>query len=210
MGKALRLAAVAVALLVAPAAALASELRDFRVLRNGEDIGHHRVAISRAGDDTKVKVEIRLRVTLGPLTLFRYSHDADETWQGDRLVALHSTTDNDGRQEYLSISSGRDGLVAAGSRYSGRLPADAMPTSYWHPDFVRRSHYIDSQNGRQLDLKIERRMVELASLDRAAVPAQRFQFSGDVNLSLWYDESGNWVKTAFVASDGSAVDYRLQ
>lgn len=187
------------------------ESYDFQVLRDGTPIGHHRVTVRREGARSEVAVDIELRVkAAGFLTLYRYIHQSREIWEGDRLVSLQSTTDNDGRQEYLNAQVVADGLQVDGSRYRGVLPADTMPTSYWRPDFVRRATIMDSQNGRPLDLTIRPQQSELASAARDDVPAQRYDLSGDVELSLWYGRDGRWVKTAFKARDGSRIEYLLQ
>ncbi len=187
------------------------ESYDFQVLRDGTPIGHHRVTVRREGARSEVAVDIELRVkAAGFLTLYRYLHQSREIWEGDRLVSLRSTTDNDGRQEYLNARAGAGGLQVDGSRYSGLLPADTMPTSYWRPDFVRRATIMDSQNGRPLALTIRPQQYELASAARDDVPAQRYDLAGDVQLSLWYGRDGYWVKTAFKARDGSRIEYLLQ
>lgn len=187
------------------------ESYDFQVLRDGTPIGHHRVTVRQEGARSEVEVDIELRVkAAGFLTLYRYLHQSREIWEGDRLVRLQSTTDNDGRQEYLNAQAGAGGLQVDGSRYRGVLPADAMPTSYWRPDFVRRAMIMDSQNGRPLDLTIRPQQFELASAARDDVPAQRYDLTGEVELSLWYSRDGRWVKTAFQARDGSRIEYLLQ
>lgn len=215
MGTVFRLSALLLAL-VLPWATQAGtpasrESYDFQVLRDGTPIGHHRVTVRREGARSEVEVDIELRVkAAGFLTLYRYLHQSREVWEGDRLVSLQSTTDNDGRQEYLNVQAGAGGLQVDGSRYRGVLPADAMPTSYWRPDFVRRVTIMDSQNGRPLDLTIRPQQSELASAARDDVPAQRYDLTGDVELSLWYGRDGHWVKTAFKARDGSRIEYLLQ
>jgi hypothetical protein len=90
------------------------------------------------------------------------------------------------------------------------LPADTMPTSYWRSDFVRRATIMDSQNGRVLDLQVRPESFEMASAARDEIPARRYHLSGDIDLTLWYDRDGRWVKSAFKATDGSQVEYRLR
>lgn len=215
MGAVLRLSILLLAAAL-PWAALAGmpasvESYDFQVLRNGTPIGHHRVTVHSEGQRSEVAVDIELRVkAAGFLTLYRYLHQSREIWEGDRLVSLQSTTDNDGRQEYLQAQATADGLRVDGSRYSGMLPADTMPTSYWRRDFVQRATIMDSQNGRPLNLNILPQQYELASAARDEVPAQRYDLSGNVELKLWYDRDGRWVKTAFTARDGSRIEYFLQ
>lgn len=211
MGKTLLLTIFALMLTASFAGAAEVETRDFQVFRGGEPIGHHRVKILRDGERTTVSVDIKLRVTaLGVLTLYRYLHDAEEIWEGQRLVSLSSTTDNDGTAERLEARAVAGGLQVSGTRFTGLLPADTMPSSYWHRDFVRRDTIMDSQNGRRLDLTIRPQSFEMASAAGSDIPAQRYQVSGDVDLTLWYDRAGRWVKSAFKGMDGSQIEYRLQ
>ena len=70
----------------------------FRVLRNGADIGWHRVNFLAAQGPLTVDIEIRFDVTFAFLTLYRYRHRSRETWQGSRLLALDAATDDDGDQ----------------------------------------------------------------------------------------------------------------
>lgn len=210
MGKAVVIASLAAILSFGSAQAAEVETRDFEVFRNGERIGHHRVEIAREGERSVVNVDINLRVTFGPLTLYRYIHQSREEWQGDRLVGLVSSTDNDGTQEKLRAVADGDGLKVNGTRFTGMLPADTMPTSYWRADFVRRATIMDSQNGRVLDLQVRPESFETASAARDEIPVRRFHLTGDIDLTLWYDRDGRWVKSAFRATDGSQVEYRLR
>jgi hypothetical protein len=212
MGQILRIACTLL-LLALPLTAQAEqvETRNFQVLRNGTPIGHHNVTIRRNGERTDVNVDIRLRVTVaGVLTLYRYLHDSHEVWEGDRLVSLKSTTDNDGEAEYLNATAAPTGLQVDGSRFKGVLPADTMPTSYWRSDFVQRATIMDSQNGRRLDLTVKPSQLEMASAATSDMPAYRYDVTGEVDLTLWYGRDGRWVKTAFPAKDGSKIEYLLQ
>ncbi|WP_341912460.1 DUF6134 family protein [Ferrovibrio terrae] len=212
MGQILRIACTLL-LLALPLTAQAEQIesRNFQVLRNGTPIGHHIVTIRRNGERTDVNVDIRLRVTVaGVLTLYRYIHDSHEIWEGDRLVSLKSTTDNDGDAEYLNATAAAAGLQVDGSRFKGMLPADTMPTSYWRSDFVQRATIMDSQNGRRLDLVVKPSQLEMASVATSDLPAYRYDVTGEVDLTLWYGRDGRWVKTAFPAKDGSKIEYLLQ
>lgn len=212
MGKILRIAACLFALLL-PVAAQAGQAGtyDFRVLRNGSPIGHHKVTVRQDGPRTEVTVDIALRVTAaGILTLYRYLHQSREVWDGDRLISLVSTTDNDGEAEYLNATAVAEGLQVDGSGFKGLLPADTMPTSYWHRDFLNRDTIMDSQNGRRIELAVTPERFEMASALRDETPARRYRLTGDVELTLWYDRDGRWVKTAFPAKDGSQIEYLLQ
>jgi hypothetical protein len=188
-----------------------AESYDFQVLRNGNPIGYHRVTVRSDGTRSEVDIDIQLHVkAAGILTLYRYLHRSHETWVGDRLVGLHSTTDNDGDQEYVNAEAVDGVLRVDGSRFKGTLPAETMPSSYWRADFVRRSPLMNTQDGRRMQIELRPERYELASAARGELPAQRYHLTGDYDLTLWYGPDGRWVKLAFPAKDGSRIEYRLQ
>ncbi|MEK9969410.1 MAG: DUF6134 family protein [Ferrovibrio sp.] len=188
-----------------------AETYEFQVLRNGTPIGHHRVTVRGDGTRSDVDIDIQLHVKVaGFLTLYRYLHQSHETWIGDRLVSLHSTTDNDGDQEYLNAEAMDGVLRVDGSGFRGVLPADTMPSSYWRSDFVRRGTLMNTQNGRRMEMEIRPERYELASAANGELPARRYHLTGDYDLTLWYSADGRWVKLAFPAKDGSQIEYLLK
>lgn len=187
-----------------------TETRAFRAFRKGDDIGHHRVSVTRDGAETRVKVDISLIVRLaGFLPVYHYHHQSEELWRDNRLVRLVSNTDDDGEQQYLKAEAAPDGkLKVDGSKYRGLAPADIMPTSYWNSSFPNRVLLLDTQNGRLLKVQV----APLPSKPEDGVPpgSRRYQLDGDLRLEIWYDPQQRWAKTRFGASDGSVIDYRLQ
>lgn len=171
----------ALALLLAPPAAWANGSADFTVLRDGTPIGHHRVLVSRDGEETRVEVDIALDVSLAFIPLYRYRHQAREVWRNDRLVALDSTTDDNGDQFRVTARAGLAGLQVTAGDQALLLPENTVPTSYWNPALVSGRTILDSQEGRRLDLSV------------TPAAAGRWQLRGDVNLDIAYDGQGQWT-----------------
>ena len=85
-------------------------------------------------------------------------------------------------------------------------PAGILPTSYWHPRTVEQRRLLDSQHGRVLEVNPAFLGRETLAGDMAA---RRYRLSGDLDLDLWYSDSGEWLKTAFEAR-GAEVSYALR
>lgn len=221
VGKVLFLAAAAGAAL-APwfvDAALAEErkaplqyAREFQVLRQNSPIGHHRVEVTAAENETRVKVDIGLEVRLaGLITVFRYKHEAEEIWRNGRLVSIKSNTYDDGEKLFLEAEAVPGGpLRVRGSKFEGFVPAEIMPTSYWNREFPKHQTLLDTQSGKLLNVNVQEESQALASDDRDSVPGHRYRLDGDLRLRLGYDAEGRWNRMAFKASDGSEIEYRLK
>lgn len=180
----------------------------FEVWRDGRQIGTHRISFRRDGADLLVDIDIRLAVDFAYVTLFRYQHRNEERWRGGRLVAMTSTTDDDGTAERVEIEASAAGLVVAGSDFAGTLPADLLPTTYWRMESIRQQRLISSQDGRPMDVTVTDAGLDTVLSEGRVVPASRYLMRGDLDLDLWYDAAGEWVKLEFAAADGSVIEYR--
>ena len=69
----------------------------FSVLRNGDKVGEHAMNFSRSGGLITVSTDVETRVKIGPVTVFRYTHTAQERWQGDSFQQLRTTTSSKAR-----------------------------------------------------------------------------------------------------------------
>jgi hypothetical protein len=207
------------ALLLAGGAALAMPRRalagagaarmTFEATRNGSPIGWHRLAFRRDGERLLVEIEIAFEVVFAFLTLYRYRHRSRETWRGTRLVALDTTTEDNGERHAVRARAAGPRLAvetAAGASLS--LPGDTLPTSYWRERTVARGEWLDSQSGRLLRAAVERLGAEQIEAAGRRVEAVRYRLAGDLDCELWYHEQ-RWSKLRFHASDGSTIEYHL-
>lgn len=189
----------------------ASPPRDiaFNVFRSGEPMGNHTVSFRQDGDKLIVEIAIDLEVRLAFIPLFRYSHRNTETWQGDRLVRLETTTDDDGTKHKVFAEATDEGLrVTDSSGNTYIAPADTIPTSYWNRETVRRSELLNTQNGKMMPVRIEPRTAD-KSADGEAAHYRLIKLEDGTPVDVWYGgQNRDWIKLAFEAR-GSKIDYEL-
>lgn len=179
----------------------------FRVIREEVEIGAHEVRFRRDGDRLDVEVEIDLNVTFLGMSLYRYRHRALESWSGGRLVALQSTTDDNGERHEVSGSAGPDGFIVRTAAGKRTFPADAMPSSHWNPLWLEGRPLINTQTGQPIDFSVRRLGTETVATASGATPAERFAVSGALRKDIWFDAGGRWAATRFQAPDGSTISY---
>lgn len=175
----------------------------FDILRAGSSIGRHVVAFHRSNGRLLVDIGIDISVSFAFIPVFHYRHRNREVWEQGRLVALDSTTEDDGRRFSVTARLEAAGLRVSGAEGSFLAPPDILPTSYWNPETVFQRRLLDSQHGRLLE--VETAFVREEVLE-SGVPARRYRVSGDLDLELWYAGAGEWQKIAFEAR-GSVVSY---
>jgi uncharacterized protein DUF6134 len=185
-------------LLPRPAAALPAEYR-FRVMREGSQIGTHRVAFAQAGNELAARTDVDIAVKLAGFTVFRLTHRFGETWAGDRLRSAASRLDRNGRvSEMEARAEGNAVLVVRGPEGPQRLPADAAPLTWWEPGRFNRPLF-DNATGKPLRLQ----------LARAPLPGggTRWTATGDEEGEGTYGADGAWLGWRTKGEDGSTVTY---
>lgn len=182
----------------------------FKVFRDGEPLGHHRVAFRRKAKDLHVEIDIQLEVKFAFLTVFRYHHTNHEVWRDGHLVAIETKTDNDGESYWLSGRATEAGFEVEGSGGSFVAPADVMPTSYWNPQTVNKSRLLDTQRGRLIDVDIVPAGSEIVVVEGRPANTQRYRMTGDLELDLWYAADGEWAKISFEARGAEVVYARAE
>lgn len=193
-------------------ALLPKGLLDFAVIRDGDVIGHHRVAFRQVGPTTIVDVEAKIEITRFSLTVYRFLHHGRETWRGGRLIAFKTTTNDDGDQ--LTVEASLDGDGDFNVLYADKVlvaPGKSIPSSLWHLGILRArtdDRLLHTITGRLLPITVTElgsREIETAS-GPVAAEGYIVDSQPDFHRELWYDETGLLVAAGLTGADGSSVE----
>ena len=183
---------------------------DFAVVRGGDRIGHHRVTFTPRGDELIVDIDIRLDVSVAFINFYDYHHRNREVWRSGALAGFESTTDDNGRPNQVEVRRDGADVMIKGTAFSGPAPGDILPSSYWNPATIRAQSLINTQNGKVAKVTVTDLGDERITAAGRQIEARHYRLSGDVNVDLWYDNNGIWVKTAFKApGDDTLISYEL-
>jgi hypothetical protein len=201
------------ALIFVPAPAPARVPREpieFTVYRNGEPIGFHRVSFEPVAEGLAVDIEIALDVKFGFITIYSYRHENRELWRDGRLVRFDSRTEDNG--SVLSVAAAAEGswlFVKGPKALEGPVPF-AQPTSYWSREAtVAAERLVDTQSGRLVEIDVVPMGDDSVATGTETIEAQRYHMTGDLEVDIWYDEAGRWVKPAFTLG-GADFEYVLR
>lgn len=181
------------------------------VRRDGDVIGEHQIAFgptASGGQEVRFATDIAVKVAF--ITAYRFTHEATESWIADgHLLALDSRTDDDGTKHRVHAAAGREGLTVETSDGIRTLPTDTLVHDHWNKANVTRSRLLSIYDGTDLSVAFSTGVGETASVNDAPLQAHRYDATGDLTRSFWYDTSDRLVKVAF-ASRGSAITYELR
>jgi hypothetical protein len=171
----------------------------FRVRREGRDVGTHTVRFRDDGDLLRARTEMRIEVKLMGFTVFRFTQDTEEAWRGERLVALESRSDRNGKVGNCRAQAEAAGIRLRGTAGEALIPANGAPLTWWRAATLRRDvPLFDVREGLPVAPRLER---------SAEGGVQRIRLIGGEDAEVLYDAAGNWIGFATTGDDGSAVTY---
>ncbi|MEH6696986.1 MAG: DUF6134 family protein [Hyphomonas sp.] len=181
----------------------------FDVLRKGKPFGTHTVSFAVDPDGTlTATTDVRLKAGLGPITVFRYELDATETWKDGTLVALKGAVDDDGKDGTVTAAREGDVLEVKGTEYTGEAPLGILPSSHWNFAQTTAKQLLSTEDGELLKVKVIDKGMDTVSVAGKSVEARHYLMDSAIDVDLWYDDQGRWVKLSFVARD-QQIDYVL-
>jgi hypothetical protein len=160
----------------------------FEVSYDGRPIGTHRFEVDREGAIKRVRSQADFHVQVLFVSLYRYRHEAVETWRDGCLQHLESTTDDNGRRFAVTVAEQAAALQVTRSPPGpgAVLLADdcAGTFAYWDLTQLERSALINSQTGSMTPVALS-----FEGEDRlAGEPALRYRLApaGMDPITLWY------------------------
>ena len=182
----------------------------FNVLRQGKPFGTHEVRFGVLPDGTiEAHTDVKLRAGFGPIPLYRYDLQATERWQDGRLVALEGEVYKDGKAGAVTAAMDGNVIDVEGTGFEGTVPATTIPASHWNIAETRASTLLSSENGQMIDVSVRPEGRETLEIAGEAVEANKFLLDSDIDVTLWYDDAGRWLKLSFSAR-GQQIDYVLE
>ena len=184
--------------------------RRFSVLYEGDRIGAHTISHSAATGQTRITTEIDLVVKVLFFTVFAYSHRSEEIWGDGRLVSLSSETVEDGETLYVTGAATPHGFrVVNKAGPFMAAPSALTSNSLWTPAVLEQDTVIDAQHGGVIGVSARKIGDEEIVIAGRRIRATRYRFiTPYLAGSIWYDESGRWMRGDF-ERDGSKILYRL-
>lgn len=167
----------------------------FDVMRNGKDIGDQVIRFDRTGDTVQVSVEtdVKVKVPVIGVSAYVFRQSSQETWQGNKLTALKSKTDNNGKDAAITLGA-----------------SPLVPASLWNAEIVKATQILNTIDGTTMAVAVQNLGPDTVQTGHGAVPATHYRLTGGLERDLWFDAGHRLVHVALTADDGSRVDYVLR
>ena len=143
----------------------------FSIVWRDIEVGHSRLNIIKNGSNLIVNVDVKIKVSLLGINFFSYSLECEEIWRNQELLSLKSKVLIGKKVEYANVKKTPEGFKIDGSSFSGIVKGNPATTSYFTPDFLKRSIWISTQNGKPLSVKCRKVGIERVNTSKGLIDA---------------------------------------
>ena len=181
----------------------------FDVFRKGERIGRHTVTFFKnTSGELTVTAKFGLKITLLAIPIYQFEYRSSALWLNGRLKRLEARVDDDGEKSAVRAFNNSKTMTIL--RRNGVLKWNGVlyPTNHWNVGVLCQKRVLNTLNGDISRVQIVAVGRERILAEGTWIEATRYRYSGDIDTTVWYDDSGRWVKMQFPAKGGSTIDYQ--
>jgi len=172
----------------------------FRILHSGTPVGEQHLTFTQNGDQLKVDINAALVVKVMGVSVFHYTCTATERWSGGEFVGVDSQVNHNGTPLEVHASPIPGGFAIKSTKagnYTYTGPLKMLPLTYWNKAMLG-AMILNIETGRHYPAIVNSPGWNyLPTAEGGQLLAQRFDVTGKLHLSVWYDQFMQWAGLAF-------------
>ena len=164
------------------------------IFLDGKKIGQVQYTV-RTNDQGMVE-ELKTRSSLSILgfQVYYFTQDLHEVWKSGELQNLQGNTDDHNTIFNSSLQRNPTEYDGVLNGKTLTLPHHAFPTSVWHYAITQNSLLFDLKDLRLMKVKVAKSEDPVVASSGRSIPASRFDFSGEWQASIWFDQNKQLLK----------------
>ena len=174
---------------------------NFDVLLNDEIVGYSNLTHKKLKDGLEVLIDVEITPKFLGLKFMKYTLKNREVWKNKKLISIDANSSWFGKRYYVKGQREEGGFRIEGSAFSGVIKDTFATTSYFTPEFLKRKIWVSTQDGTPLEIKTRKLKNKKVSFNDKNYSVTEWEISGDLELTLQYDEQKNWVGSGFTVGD---------
>ena len=174
---------------------------NFDVLLNDEIVGYSNLTHKKLKDGLEVLIDVEITPKFLGLKFMKYTLKNREVWQKKKLMSIDANSSWFGKRYYVKGQREEGGFRIEGSAFSGVIKDSFATTSYFTPEFLKRKIWVSTQDGTPLEIKTRKLKNKKVSFNDKNYSVTEWEISGDLELTLQYDEQKNWVGSDFTVGN---------
>jgi len=162
----------------------------------GKKIGQ--VHFTTTHDDKGMLQELKTRASYSILGMEIYHHTLHmhEYWKDGNMETMWGNANDDGDPYEVSLTRESRDYVGNLNNEPIKLPLEAFPTAVWHYGITEHSQLFSIPELRLLQVKVVK-SPDSVSIGGRKIPAEKFEFSGDWQTTIWFDHNRQFLKWSY-------------
>ena len=173
----------------------------FDVLLNDEIVGYSNLTHRKLKSGLEVLVDVEITPKFLGLKFMKYTLKNREIWKKKELVSINASSSWFGKKYYVKGQREKGGFRIDGSAFSGLIKDKFATTSYFTPEFLKRRIWVSTQDGTPLEIKTRKLKNKKVAFNDKTYSVKEWEISGDLDLTLQYDDNNNWVGSSFIVGN---------
>ncbi|MGF1611782.1 MAG: DUF6134 family protein [Kiloniellales bacterium] len=188
----------------------APEALHYQIRYGGAPIGRQSLTFRQQANHLWVVSQTRMRIGLGPLSVYRFQQESHELWEDGRLAMLRTTTHDNGKDSAISGIAIEDGFAVTLREGTEIYPADIYTNNgVWNLDALKADYVLDVRDGELMRQSVETLGSDVIEIDGRALKVHRYAVQGEtLAAQLWYDDS--LLVKADLTRNSDTVEYYLR
>ncbi len=170
---------------------------NFDIFLNNNLVGYSNLTCSNIDEGLEILIDIEIIPKFLGLKFLKYSLKNREVWSKKKLISIESNSSWFGKKYYVKGHKNSDGFEVDGSAFSGLIKEKFATTSYFTPEFLKRKIWLSSQDGTPLTIETKKIGTSEILHNNKKFKVTNWEISGDLELTLQYDNKGHWVGSSF-------------
>ena len=166
------------------------------VMLGKKKIGH--VHFTTKHDEKGILQELKSRTSLSILGLevYHYSLHTHEIWEDGEMVRLWGNADDHGTIHNVNLQRNAHNYTGNVNERSVELPHDAFPVAVWHHRITQHDQLFSIPELKLAKVDVKK-SIDKVKVGKQVIPAERFDFSGGWEFTLWFDKQRQFLKWAY-------------
>jgi uncharacterized protein DUF6134 len=188
----------------------APEIYEYRIVHPSHgEIGRYANIVDRRGNDTEVRTELHVAVTILGITAYRQDAERVEHWQGERLTSFDGTTVTNGEHLQIHGEAQSGGFAVTTPAGTVMAPTDVHPSNPWSAMVLKTDWVMSTRTGKLFRGIIAGGKRTLMQLRGKQMALRQYEITTDKHEFVWLDDQGTPV--AFrTQEDGEDIDFILE
>jgi len=183
----------------------------FKVYYDNTEIGEHLFKVTPMQNKTNVVIEADFNVSLFFINAYNYQHTNYESWNGNCLSSIHSSTDDNGEVLHVQGKAKEDGFFITTASGKNTVQGCVKSFAYWDASILKSTELLNPQTGELMPVEIT--FVGEETLIVRGLPTRTKRYTlvtEEFKIDLWYSVSNEWLALNSTTADGETLRYQIQ